>query len=319
MEDKKILVTGGCGFIGRWVVKMLLAEGIRVVILDDLGTGSMENIEEFSDRPGLSVVRGATQDESTVARLFREHDFDACIHLAAKTQRGEGLDTPKAVFESDVRGTFILLEACRSHGTRFVFVSSAHVYQPSVDWAGISESFPTRPASPFLACKIAGENLALSFWHAYDLPVTVLRPFDTYGPFQRADTEGGIVAEYFQRRFEGRPIEVYDDGMATRDLMEVTDCARFVVQAGLSEETVGEILNGGSGRDVTLNCLADWVAKGKVPVHHVPHPAPRRAIQKFLCNYRKARDLAGWRPRIKIEAGLRSLEAWMEKREEDTR
>jgi len=318
MTVKKILVTGGCGFIGRWVVKQLLKEETDVVVLDDLSTGRVENLGEFSDSPALILVRGTTQEESTVTQLFQEHDFDACIHLAAKTQNQVGIDTPQTVFESDVRGTFNLLVACRSRGTRFVFVSTAHVYRPSSDWAGISETFPTRPTTPFEACKIAGENLALSFWHTYGLPVTVLRPFDTYGPFQRADTEGGIVAEYFQRRFKGQPINVYNDGTATRDLMEVTDCARFVVQAGLSEKTVGEILNGGSGRDITLNRLAKWVAKEKVPIHYVPHPGPRRALQKFLCNYRKARDLAGWRPRIKIEAGLRSLEEWMETGEENT-
>jgi nucleoside-diphosphate-sugar epimerase len=190
-------------------------------------------------------------------------------------------------------------------------MSTCMVYQRSSNWAGITETHATKPVSPYGAFKIAGEAMALSYWHAYGLPVTVVRPFNTYGPFQRADGEGGVVAVFTKRKLEGNPLLIYGDGTQTRDLMDVTDCAAFVIQAGMSDKTTGEILNAGAGRDVTINQLAEMISDGTVPVEHVPHIHPQSEIPKLLCNYKKARDLLEWRPKVKLEAGLKRVERWM--------
>ncbi len=313
MSGKKILVTGGAGFIGRWVVKELLNEGNRVVALDDLSTGSLENIADFKGNPNFTFVEGSILERALINQLFRKNGFGTCFHLAANIVVQDSIDHPEKVFKNDVEGTFNVLEACRALGTRCVFMSTCMVYKRSSDWAGITEAHPTKPVSPYGAYKIAGESIALSYWYAYGLPVTVVRPFNTYGPYQRADGEGGVVAVFTRRKLEGKPLLIYGDGTQTRDLMDVTDCAAFVVQAGMSEKTVGEILNAGAGRDVTINQLAEMIAEGKVPIEHVPHIHPQSEIQKLLCNYKKARDLLGWRPKVKLEEGLKLVEQWMER------
>ncbi len=313
MKKKHVLVTGGAGFIGRWVVKQLLEKGHRVTALDNLSTGSPENIAEFEGNPEFAFVEGTILDPKSIEALFRENPFGACFHLAADIVVQDSIDRPGQVFENDVKGTFNVLEACRRVGTRFLFMSTCMVYERSQEWSGIAESHPTKPVSPYGAFKIAGEAMTLSYWHAYGLPVTVVRPFNTYGPYQRADGEGGVVAVFTKRKLEGKPLQIYGDGTQTRDLMEVTDCARFVVMAGMSDKTRGEILNAGTGRDVTINQLAEIISGGRVPIEHVPHIHPQSEIPKLLCNYKKARDLLGWRPKVKLEDGLQLVEQWMER------
>ena len=313
MKKNHVLVTGGAGFIGRWVVKQLLEEGYRVTVLDNLSTGSLENIAEFEGNPDFVFVEGTILDPKGIDALFRENPFGVCFHLAANIVVQDSIDRPGEVFENDVKGTFNVLEACRRAGTRFLFMSTCMVYERSQEWSGIAESHPTKPVSPYGAFKIAGEAMALSYWHAYGLPVTVVRPFNTYGPYQRADGEGGVVAVFTKRKLEGKPLQIYGDGTQTRDLMEVTDCARFVVRAGMSDKTRGEILNAGTGRDVTINQLAEIISEGRVPIEHVPHIHPQSEIPKLLCNHKKARDLLGWRPKVKLEDGLKLVEQWMER------
>ncbi len=311
MKERNCLVTGGAGFIGRWVVKHLLEEGYNVWALDNLSTGSLENISEFEGDSRFTFVEGSILDEGILKRLFNEHTFSHCFHLAANIVVQDSIDHPGKVFENDVIGTFHVLEACRRRGTRVLFMSTCMVYERSQDWKGISEKHPTKPVSPYGAYKIAGEAMVLSYWHAYNLPVTIVRPFNTYGPYQRSDGEGGVVAVFTRRKIEGKPLQIYGDGTQTRDLMAVTDCADFVVRAGMSERTLGEILNAGSGRDVTINHLAEIISEGRVPIEHVPHIHPQSEIPKLLCNYAKARDLLGWKPKIKLEKGLKQVEEWM--------
>jgi len=309
------MVTGGAGFIGRWVVKLLLDEGYKVVVLDNLRSGSIENILAFKDDENFMFVEGSILERNRIEALYEEHAFEKCFHLAfLPVTQAAGIDDPERVFENDVLGTFYTLEACRKYGTRLLFMSTSKIYARSNDWAGITEVFPTSPASPYVACRMAGESMALSYWNTYGLPVTVVRPFNTYGSYQRPDGEGGVVTLFLKRRLEGKPLQVYGDGTQTRDMMAVSDCAAFVVQAGTSEKTVGEILNVGSGRDVTINLLAELISGGQVPIEHVSPPHSKDQIHKLLCNYKKARDLLGWRPKVKIERGVRELQQWMENR-----
>jgi nucleoside-diphosphate-sugar epimerase len=312
MSKKEILVTGGAGFIGRWIVKQLLEEGYRVTALDNLTTGSLKNIAEFRDDPGFSFIEGSVLDGAFLDECFRNTHPEVCFHLAANSVVQDSIDNPEKVFKNDVAGTFNLLETCRAHGTRMLFMSTCMVYERSSDWAGITETHATNPVSPFGAFKIAGEAMALSYWHAYGLPITIVRPFNTYGPFQRADGEGGVVAAFTERKVAGKPLRIYGNGKQTRDLIDVTDCAAFAIQAAMSGKTTGEILNVGTGRDVTINQLAEMITAGKVPIEHIPHSHPQNEFPKLLCNYKKARDLLAWRPQVKLEAGLKRFQSWME-------
>ena len=183
-------------------------------------------------------------------------EVDAVAHLAASISVQDSIDDPATTFENDVVGTFNLLEGARASGARVLFMSTCMVYDRASAPEGIGEAHPTRPASPYAASKIAGEALTLSYFHAYGLPTTVVRPFNTYGPFQRSVGEGGVVAIFTRRSLLGEELRIYGDGTQTRDLLYVEDCARFVCDALVSDAAIGGILNAGTGVDVSVNELA---------------------------------------------------------------
>ncbi|ABN53422.1 MAG TPA: NAD-dependent dehydratase [Hungateiclostridium thermocellum] len=306
-----ILVTGGAGFIGRWVVKRLLEDGHKVWVLDDLSNGQRKNIEEFLSNPNFAgFVEGDIKNIPVLETLF-ENKFDICYHLAASINVQDSIDDPGTTFQNDVVGTFNVLEQCRKHNTKIVFMSTCMVYDRANDENGITEAHPTKPASPYAGSKIAGENMVLSYWYAYKLPAVVIRPFNTYGPMQKSSGEGGVVAIFIRRNLEGLPLNIYGDGCQTRDLLYVEDCAEFVVRAGYSDRVNGEIINAGLGRDISINDLALLIAKDKEKIVHVPHIHPQSEIAKLLCNYQKAKELLGWTPKVSLEEGIKRTEEWI--------
>ncbi|EJL46879.1 MULTISPECIES: SDR family NAD(P)-dependent oxidoreductase [Brevibacillus] len=306
-----VLVTGGAGFIGRWVVQRLLQDGQNVWVLDDLSNGREENISEFRNHPGFKAfIKGDIKDEALLESIF-QNDFSICYHLGASINVQDSIDDPRTTFNNDTVGTFYVLEQCRKHHVKVVFMSTCMVYDRCVDEKGITEEHPIKPASPYAGSKIAGENMVLSYYFAYGLPTVVIRPFNTYGPFQKTGGEGGVVAIFLKRKLNGETLQIYGEGTQTRDLLYVEDCARFVVEAGYSDAVNGHIVNAGLGRDISVNDLAMLIVKDPNRIQHVPHIHPQSEIQKLLCNYKKATNLLGWEPKISLEEGIRRTEKWI--------
>lgn len=309
-----ILLTGGAGFIGRWVAKSLLNEGHQLWILDDLSNGREANIQEFRQHPGLKqFIRGTILDEALLKSLFDSNKFDICYHLGASINVQDSLDDPRTTFNNDTLGTFYILEQCRKYNTKLVFMSTCMVYDRCNDDSGITELHPTKPASPYAGAKVAAENMVLSYYYAYDLPTVVIRPFNTYGPFQKTGGEGGVVAIFIKNHLEGNNLSIYGEGTQTRDLLYVEDCARFVVASGFSDVVNGEIVNAGLGRDITINDLALMIAGDKKRIQHVEHIHPQSEIQKLLCNSAKAKRLLNWEPRVSLEEGVARTMDWIRK------
>ncbi len=305
-----ILVTGGAGFIGRWVVKKLLFDGHRVTALDDLSNGRLMNIDEFRDNPDFLFIEGDIKDRGVLEKVFAG-GFDLVYHLAASINVQDSIDDPRTTYDNDVTGTFNVLEECRRQGIKMVFMSTCMVYERSLDETGISEEHPVKPASPYAASKLSGEALTLSYYYAYGLPTVVVRPFNTYGPFQKSSGEGGVVAIFIQGDLEGKDLNIYGDGTQTRDLLYVEDCADFVIAAGMDSRANGQLLNAGLGRDVSINELASLICKNKQRIKHVPHIHPQSEIQKLLCNYEKAYSLLGWQPQVSLEEGIARTRDWI--------
>jgi len=334
----KALVTGGAGFIGRWVVERLLARGVEVVALDDLSNGRAKNLEGLRDKPGfLGLVVGDLKNPAVLAELFATHRFERVLHLGASIHVQRSIDDPEPTFRNDAEGTFRVLEACRrayferngldvgtrhfdferdaprlrERAPRVAVMSTCMVY----DLAGgepIAEDHPYRPASPYAAAKIASDMLALSYFHAYRMPVTVVRPFNTYGPFQKSDSEGGVVSIFLKRDIAGDPLLVKGAGTQTRDLLYVEDCADFVVTAAESEAVEGHIVNAGTGVEIPVRELARRVCSKGNGIEHVAHDHPQAEIPRLLCNAEKARARLGWQPRVDLDEGLRRTRRWLE-------
>jgi nucleoside-diphosphate-sugar epimerase len=307
----RALVTGGAGFIGRWVVKELLTGGHEVTVLDNLSAGRRENLAQFLESAGFNgLVEGDIRERELLARAFPGQNV--CYHLAASINVQNSIDDPGETFDNDVAGTFNVLEECRKNNTRMIFVSTCMVYERARPDGGIDEQHPVRPTSPYAAAKLAGEALTLSYHHAYRLPAVVLRPFNTYGPYQRTGGEGGVVAVFTDRNLKGEKLTVYGDGTQTRDFLYAEDCARFIVAAGSRYGLSGEIVNAGSGRDITINELTCLICPEKERIIHVPHIHPRSEIEKLVCDWRKAERLLGWKPLVSLEDGLTRTRNWME-------
>lgn len=307
-----ILVTGGAGFIGRWVVGKLLDDGHDVWVIDDCSNGRKENLTEFADHPSFrEFVLGDIKDETLVESLFTNTKFDICYHLAASINVQDSIDDPRTTFNNDTLATFYILEQCRKHQTKVVFMSTCMVYDRCTNENGITELDSIKPASPYAGAKIAAENMVLSYYYTYDLPAVVIRPFNTYGPYQKTGGEGGVVAIFIRNNLQNKDVSIYGDGTQTRDLLYVEDCARFVVQSGYSSAVDGHIVNAGLGRDISINSLAKLIVKQEERIHHVPHIHPQSEIQKLLCNYDKAKRLLNWQPEVDLEEGIEKTANWI--------
>lgn len=333
----KVLVTGGAGFIGRWVVERLLREGHTVRVFDDYSNGRKENLVDFEGHERfLGATNGDIKNKEQLRALFSDGPWDVVFHLAASIHVQKSIDDPEPTFRNDAEGTFRVMEEVRrqyflqngldpstrtfdfdrdvprlkERTPRVVCMSTCMVY----DLAGgtaIRESHPYRPASPYAASKIASDMLALSYYHSYRLPVTVVRPFNTYGPFQKSNSEGGVVSIFLKRDLANEPLLIKGEGTQTRDLLYVEDCAEFVVRAAFSERAEGHVINAGTGSDVSINVLATKCCSPNNTIQHVAHDHPQAEIARLLCNADKARELLGWSPATTLDEGLAKTRTWL--------
>ena len=333
----KCLVTGGAGFIGRWVAERLVTLGHHVVTLDDYSNGRSENLRDLEGSRLVRVLMGDLKNPAALQAAFDLGPYDAIYHLAASIHVQRSIDDPVPTYRNDAEGTLRVLEAAREQYFRdngldpaareFDFdrdaprlvnrrphvacMSTCMVYDLS-DGHPISETHPYRPTSPYAAAKIGSDMLALSYFHAYRMPVTVVRPFNTYGPFQKSNSEGGVVSIFLKRDLSGEPLLVKGTGAQTRDLLYVEDCAEFVVTASLCEAAEGEIVNAGTQTDVAINDLARMCCGPGNRVVHVPHDHPQAEIPRLLADATKATRLLGWKAKTSLAEGLQRTRAWLD-------
>lgn len=309
----KVLVTGGAGFVGRWVVKSLLEDGHRVWVLDDLSNGRRDNLSAFEQNPNYQGLMVANcKDSESVTSLF-ERRFDICFHLAADVNIQNSIDEPLATVQNHAMGTFSALEAARRTNTKFVFVSSCMVYDSAPPERPIHEMSRVLPKSPYAASKLAAEGLVTSYFYTYGLPVVIVRPFSTYGPFQTPAAEGGVVSIFIKQLLDGGELRIEGDGTQTRDFLYVEDCATFVVLAGYSRDAVGEVLNAGTGNAICINDLTKLLSNdNKTKIVYVPPIHPQCEIYNLVSDSRKAKKLLGWEARVSLEDGLNRTRRWIE-------
>lgn len=305
----KALVTGGAGFIGRWLVKKLLDENFEVWVLDNLENGLESNLEEFHNHPLLKgVVYEDILNEKALHSVFACKP-DIVYHLAAQINVHESLENPCKAYEINIKGTYNVLEECRVIGAKVMLMGTCMVYDMAQSHKAIDENHPLKPTSPYAGSKLSAEILAESYFHSYGLPVVTCRPFNTYGPYQKYNLEGGVVSIFVRQVLNGGELTIFGDGTQTRDLLYVEDCVDFLYTASRCEQALGQVINAGSGTDIAVLDLARMICPDESKIRFARHRHPQSEIPKLLCDYSKARSLLGWEPKVDLAAGIEKLKA----------
>ena len=303
----RALVTGGAGFIGSNLVKLLVGEGHDVTVLDNLSSGYAENLAPFGT---VELVEGDIRDEQAVAKAMQ--GADVVFHLAASVGNTRSIDNPVEDAEVNLIGTIKVLEAMRTAGTRRIVVSSSAGIFGELRTLPITEDHPLHPDSPYGASKLAEEKVAFAYRSLYGLEVAALRYFNVYGVNQRYDAYGNVIPIFTHRIFASEPVVVFGDGEQTRDFVHVSDVARANYLAGTKPEASGAY-NLGSATRVTINHLAELMIRlsgRSVPVeHHGERPGD---VRDSLADISQARSVLGFEPQVQLEDGLREYLAWAE-------
>ena len=319
LTDKHILVTGGAGFIGSNLVDALLTRGNRVTVLDDFSVGTYQNLEDGL-RPravpdNLVVIEGSILDTGRVEEVVR--DVNVVFHLAVRCLR-VCFDRPHDVHEVNATGTLTLLEAVRNMNPnleRFIYVSSSEIYGTAMQ-APMTEHHPLVPTTTYGASKLAGELYAKAYHTTYGLPVTILRPFNTYGYREHFEgASGEVIPRFVVNILNGKPPVIFGDGTQTRDFTFVTDTVEGLIRAGSEESFIGEAVNIAYGEEVSIKDIAERLLTvlGREDLG-VRYQAERPGdVSRHFADITKLGQRTGFKPSVSIEEGLTLYVDWFRK------
>jgi UDP-glucuronate 4-epimerase len=315
MLKKRILITGGAGFIGSHLVEKLLAEGVwQVSVIDNFNdfyapAVKRANIAPFLSNPQFSLFEADICDNGFLREIFAENEFDAIVHLAARAGVRPSLTQPKLYAETNINGTLNLLELAREFDIRqFVFGSSSSVYGINCKIPFAEDDRIHQPISPYAATKAAGELLCHTYSHLYDIRTVCLRFFTVYGARQRPDL---AIHKFSKLICEDKPIQVFGDGTTRRDYTYIDDIIQGVRAAIEYRETKHEVFNLGESQTVELKYLIELIEKNlgkKASIDRKPMQ-PGDVPQTFS-DISKARALLDYNPQTKIEEGISKFADW---------
>jgi dTDP-glucose 4,6-dehydratase len=310
--SKRVLVTGGAGFISSNVVRHLLGETAHEVVSLDALTyaGNIENLADVLAHERLSFVEGDIRDAELVREVVA--GVDVIVNAAAESHVEKSiLEGASEFVTTNVEGTQILLDAVRETPVeRFVLISSSEVYG-TAERAQMDEEHPLNPRSPYAATKAGADRLAYAYAVTYGLPIVILRPFNNYGPRQHPEK---LVPRFITSALEDEPLTVHGDGSASRDWLYVDDDAE-AIQAAIEADldvVAGEVINIATGVDLNVSEVADLVleAVGKpssLKLHVDERPGQ---VQRHIGSTDRAARLLGWTARTSFETGLERTVAW---------
>jgi dTDP-glucose 4,6-dehydratase len=308
----KILVTGGAGFIGSAFVRMALAggSGIKIVNLDKLTyAGNLENLEAVAADPRYRFVRGDICDRKLVDSVLEDFTADAIVHFAAESHVDRSILAPQNVFETNLRGTFTLLEAAREHRIRrFLHVSTDEVYGSVPEPLVADEGFALCASSPYSASKAGSDLLALSYFTTYRLPVVVTRASNNYGPYQFPEK---LIPLMIANALDERKLPVYGDGLNVRDWLFVDDHCR-AIRAVLERGREGEVYNIGGNRALpNIEIVRRILRATGRPESSIEYVRDRPGHdRRYAITSAKTMRETGWQPQVGFEEGLDSTVAW---------
>jgi UDP-glucose 4-epimerase len=316
-DYSRVLVTGGCGFIGSHLVDRLLSEGLEVTVIDNLDTGHLTNIAHHQRKKGFHFIRGDIRDFGFVKKTMK--DIEIVFHEAALASVTISVKDPILTNDINVTGTLNLLKASSDlHVKRFIYASSAAVYGDTSSPQKREDMTPN-PTSPYGVSKLAAENYVTLFHKLYGLETISLRYFNVYGPRQRFDIQcayGGAITIFTNRLLRNMPPIIYGDGEQTRDFVYIQDVIEANMLALNSKNAAGEAFNIGTGTPTSINQIAEALKdilnkKHLENIYADPRPTD---IKHGYADISKANKTLGYNPKFSIKEGLTELVNWYVKK-----
>ena len=311
-----ILVTGGAGFIGFHVTKALLERGNNVVIIDNFNDYydvklKEARIKELGKNNNLDVIKADISDYDAINNIFKKHKFNKICHLAAQAGVRYSLENPFAYEKSNILGTLVTLEMARKHNIKdFVFASSSSVYGNNKKIPFSENDNVDKPVSLYAATKKSSELLAYTYYHLYGLNCTGLRFFTVYGEFGRPDM---ALIKFVKNILEDKPIDVYNNENMKRDFTYISDITNGIL-AAIDNPFPYEIINLGNGKPIELSYFIECIenALGKKAIKNML-PMQSGDVKITHADIKKAEKLLNYKPKIKIEEGIKRFVEWYKK------
>jgi nucleoside-diphosphate-sugar epimerase len=305
-HGRRVLVTGGAGFVGGALVRRLVDAGARVTVLDDLFTGQPEVVPASAQ-----LVRGSVENEALVRELVGE--ASVVFHLAARNIIASTKD-PRSDFATNIGGTLnVLLAARESKVDRVVYTGSTSIYGNPRS-IPINEDDVVVPLSPYAVSKLSGEHYCVAFYENYGLPVSIVRYSNVFGIGQRPDNPYcGVIAKFFASAYESKPLQIHGDGQQTRDFTYIDDAVDATLLAAIQARAEGEVFNVGTGIETSINELARLIGQAverPITIEHID----RRDIDNIrrrVVSIEKARRMLRWSPQVTMLDGLGRTAAWL--------
>ena len=311
IKDRRVLITGGAGFIGSWLAEALTTLGAKVTVLDNLSTGSPKNIEHLLHLPNFRFLSG------DVSNLNVEEKYDLLVHAASLPAPDLYVEKPVETMLTNSLGTLNILEASRKHSSTVLYTSTSEVYgdaevipTPESYWGRVN---PIGIRSPYDESKRFGEALCVAYFRQYGVDVRIARLFNTYGP--RLDPNARyarVISRFIIQALSGKPITIHGDGRQTRSFLYISDAVNALLRMMVKEGLKGEVINIGNPNEITILELAQLIKKltdSKSELEfHLPRPDdPRRRCPDIS----KAMNLLEWEPKTTLEEGLKHTIKWL--------
>lgn len=313
LEHKKIVVTGGAGFLGSHVVRFLLEAGNDVVVLDDFSNGKTAHLEPFAANPALKVIAGDITDLDDVKRAFEE--CRVVIHLAVLGLR-QSIKQPSRVNKVIVQGTLNALEVARNNGVElFLNCSSSEVYGTAIH-VPMDENHPLNPETPYAAAKVAQDMYVYSYGRTYGLEFSTIRPFNMYGPNSHwQDFRGELIPKMIVRAMNHQPLVIFGDGSQTRDFVYVEEAAHALISIAGNPACRKKCINFCSGEATSIKKISELICLyfDLDPTKYIRFEAPRPGdVKHHIGDNSLFTELLGFSPETRIEEGLPRTIAWLE-------
>lgn len=310
LKDRRILVTGGAGFIGSEVVSQLIEKNAIVTVFDNFSSGKKQYLPKNSKK--LKIIKGDIRNENVVGKAIK--DQEVIIHLAALPFIPDSFYYPADFFNVNTIGSVNLLwKSIKSKTTeQFIHISTSEVYG-SAQYTPMDENHPTTPHSTYAVSKLAGDRVAFTLHKENGFPVVIIRPFNSYGPRY---TQPYIIPEIMNQLFNGAKELMLGNVESTRDFTYVSDTANAILKTIDAKKVIGEIINVGSGHETSIRELTikiSKIAKMKIKIKYDESRERPYDVNRLLCNNKKARNLLNWKPKISINEGLQKTFQWARK------